>query len=95
MKINIKLKNHYESKQLSDEIKLFDKAKANKNILYNYIKRKQKSPVKIGPFVKDNEVLSESPEETLKLQYESVFSTPKEEYIIKNLLITFMNVDQF
>ena len=84
LEIDIKLKNHYESKQLSDEMKLFEKAKANKNVLYNYIKRKQKSSIKIGPFVKNNIVLNEKPEEILKQQYESIFSSPKEEFLIKN-----------
>lgn len=73
LEIDIKLKNHYESNLLSDEMKLFEKAKANKNVLYNYIKRKQKSSIKIGPFVKNNKVLNEKPEEILKLQYESIF----------------------
>ena len=40
--IDIQLKNHYESKKLNYEIKLFDKANANNNVLYNYVKRKQK-----------------------------------------------------
>ena len=39
LEIDIKLKNHYENKLLEDEMKVFDKAKANKNVLFNYIKK--------------------------------------------------------
>ena len=41
--IDSKLKFHYESKQLVDELKLFEKAKLNKNVLFSYIKQRQKS----------------------------------------------------
>ena len=55
---------------------LFEKAKMNKNILFNYIKQKQKSSKTIGPFIRDKVILKEHPSEILRKQYESVFSKP-------------------
>ena len=82
--IDIKPKNHYEKKLLEDEIKIFDKAKANKNVLFNYIKKKQKTFKNIGPFIKNKIVLNEHPSEILRKQFESVFSKPMEKYIVND-----------
>ena len=67
-----------------DEMKIFEKAKLNKNVLFNYIKQKQKTSKTIGPFIKDKVILSEHPSEILRKQYESVFSKPKGEFKISN-----------
>ena len=89
MEIDIKLKNHYETKQLSDEMKIFEKAKQNKNVLYNYIKQKQKTSKNIGPFIKNKVISKEHPAEILRRQFESVFSKPMDHYEVKNPSVFF------
>ena len=91
LEIDMQLKNHYESKKLQEEMKLFEKAKSNKNILFNYIKQKQRKNCKIGPFIKDNVIIDREPAEILKDQYESVFSTPKPEFYINDHIKFFKN----
>ena len=41
LNVDILLKNHYSNKQIKEELDIFEKAKNNKNVLYQYIKRKQ------------------------------------------------------
>ena len=69
LEIDIKLKNHYKNKLLTNEMKVFDKAKQKKNVLFNYIKKKQKTSKNIGPFIKDKVLINEHPSEVLRKQF--------------------------
>ena len=81
---DIKLKKHYNDRQIKEELDIFERAKSNKNVLFNFIKQKQKSKNLIGPFIKNKKVINESSAEVLKKQYESVFSTPLPNFTISD-----------
>ena len=78
--VELDIKNHYSKWNDDKEEQIFRDSKINKNILYRYIKTKQKSKNKIGPF-KNNTNTAEA----LRFQYEKVFSTPLDEYKIKDI----------
>ena len=44
----------------------------------------KKTSNKIWPFVKNNKVIEHDPHKTLRDQYESVFSKPKTEFLVKD-----------
>ena len=77
MKIEIELENLYKNWKNGKENKIFSKAKENKNILYAYIKKKESTKSKIGPFKGPK-----SGVEILREQYESVFITPDAKFSI-------------
>ena len=79
MSIELQLEQHYKNWKYKKERDIFDKAKINKNVLYAYIKRKEATKNKIGPFKGDK-----SDAEMLREQYESVFSVPNQNYIISH-----------
>ena len=59
---------------------MFLKSIENKQVLYHYIKKKHKSQVSIGPFMKNNKIMEGSSAEILMNQYKSVYTIPREEF---------------
>ena len=53
---------------MSEEQKIFEKAQTNKNVLYNYIKKKNKVKQNIGPLKDGNMILEEHSNITLTKQ---------------------------
>ena len=72
LQIKINLKNHYDSKNKKTEDEVFLKSIENKQVLYRYIKKKQKSQMSIGPFMENNKIMEGSSAEILMNQYKSV-----------------------
>ena len=71
------IKKSYEKRKKDKEDKIFIKSKENINVLYRYIKSKQKSKSKVGPFLDEKgKVINLKECESLSKQYQSVFSTP-------------------
>ena len=84
LKIDIELKTHYEDRKRLKEDILFKKSAENKNYMYRFIKRAQKSLSKIGPFLHNGKIIDKKPCDILKSQYEQVFTIPMEKYKISN-----------
>ena len=49
--IDFDLKKSYENRKRAKENEIFEKSKSNINVLYGYIKKKQKKKCRIGPFL--------------------------------------------
>ena len=88
--VNVSTKLLPES-SIEEEMKVFEQAKTNRNVLYNYLKKKNKTKQKIGPLKDGKNILEEHSSITLTKQYEKVYSIPKKEYIINDLDVFFMN----
>ena len=84
LNLDIELKTYYDDRRRLKESVLFEKSKENKNYLYRFLKRAQKSSSKIGPFLKKGKIMEEKLCEILKSQYEKVFTTPMDIYKIQN-----------
>ena len=69
MEAEIKLKEFYDKRVKLEEDIIFNRAKLNKDVLMKYIKKKNKSSSKIGPFIVDKKVVEENEAETLLNQY--------------------------
>ena len=82
---------YHEIRKNKEESDIFEKAKKNKNVLFNYLKKKNKTKQNIGPLKDGKKILSEHPCVTLTKQYEKVFSTPLDKFKIDDLDIFFMN----
>ena len=79
------LKNFYFERKSKLEEAAIAKIKRNPRAFYAYAKRQAKTFNGVGPFLKQNgEPIEESEAEALKIQYEKVFSSPKEEAKIEN-----------
>ena len=83
-RVDVMLKEFYDSRKTIEEAKVFEKAKDNKNVLFKYIKKMNKSKNTIGPLKVNGKVSTDPVAVTLTKQYESVFSKPIEEFIIDN-----------
>ena len=70
------LRLSYEDRKRLKEEKIFEKSKENKNVLYKYIKKCQKSNSKIGPFIDNGSIMEGESCDILQSQYTSVFSNP-------------------
>ena len=84
LSIDIELKTYYDDRRRLKESILFEKSKGNKNYMYRFLKRAQKSSSKIGPFLKNGKIMDEKLCEILKSQYEKVFTTPMDIYKIND-----------
>ena len=82
MNIEIELKNHYNNRINKIEDEIFLKAQENKEILYRYIKRKQKVQNQVGPFMENNKIIEGKAADILVKQYQSVYTTPREEFVV-------------
>ena len=49
---DIALKNHYSVRKQKEKSDILEKAKINKKVLYQHVKKKQNSKCEIGPFAK-------------------------------------------
>ena len=64
----------------------------NPKFFYSYVKSMTKSRGKVGPFINEKgEVIKNEPAEILQTQYQSVWTTPRDEYSIKDRKKYFMN----
>ena len=86
---DIALQYHYSHKHIKEELNIFEKAKTNKNVLFSYIKSKQRSKKQVGPFVKEGVLINDTTENILKKQYESVFSIPFDSFKINDPIAFF------
>ena len=55
--IDNKIRKSYEERKRLKEEKIFEKSKYNKNVLYKYIKKCQKTNNKIGPFLNNGKIM--------------------------------------
>ena len=74
----LELKKFYEKRIEKVEEDIFSKAKENKQVLFRYIKNKQKIKSSIGPFMKNNKIMKGSIADILMKQYKSVYTVPRE-----------------
>ena len=91
--LEIKLKNSYESSQWADKLSAIENIKNNPKHFFKFARSKQKVQAKVGPFL-DPKTGNVNPDlgftvESLKAQYESVFSEPKTDRIVSNPEIFF------
>ena len=79
------LENLYKERKVKLEAAAIGKIKRNPKAFFSYAKRYSKTFCGIGPFLEENgEFLKESEAETLKKQYEKVFSKPKKDAKVEN-----------
>ena len=78
----LELKKIYEKRIEKVEEDIFAKSKENKQVLFRFIKNKQKIKSSIGPFMKNKKVMQGSIADILMNQYKSVYTVPRE--LIKN-----------
>ena len=84
---DIELDKSYMEKRKKEESSVIQKLKKNPKYFYPYQKKFGKTNTKIGGLIrKDGSVATDPLEqsELLREQYESVFSQPREEYVINN-----------
>ena len=86
-KTEVELKSSYEKRRSDLEKKAIEKIKKNPKYFFSYAKRFSKVNSDIGPFFdRDGEPVLDGKEivDMLRSQYESVFSSPMEEFLISN-----------
>ena len=85
--IETKLQSSYEARRSEQENQAISKIKKDPKAFYGYAKKFSKTNSDIGPFFsKDGDPVTDTEEivEMLRLQYESVFSTPMKDKQIQN-----------
>ena len=84
LKSELELKEFYQGWSKSKEDAIIEKSKVNKNILFRYIKKMNKTKKKVGPFCKEGKIINEDPATILIKQYSSVFSKPSMKHIVND-----------
>ena len=86
----------YKEQKLKQEIAALSKIKSNPSYFYTYAKKSSKGPNQVGTLVRKDKQLCENDfekSECLREQYETVFTQPKDEFII-NYPNLFFNIQK-
>lgn len=86
-KIHSDIKKSYESERSEDENKAIDKIIENPKYFFSYANQKRTKYSKIGPLIKENEIINDPADiaECLQQQFCSVFSEPDPNQHIENV----------